>query len=156
MKDELMKRRKPFMFFAALSLSLVGVLVVYGKIRQRENIAELMKHKFVAVQFSNGEYCESINDVRMRDWLFDTLDVVYFDVPEGSSRESLALLGRLPSLSRVIIRFQGESFEEFRLRRNEIEKRMAAERALVKSAIHDVEVLSFWTVAQWTVAQDKG
>ncbi len=144
-----MKRCMRFMLFAALSLGLVSLLIVYGKYRQRETIAELMKHEFVAVQFKDGAYCESIDDVSKRNWLFDSVDVVYFDVPDGSSRESLSLLRRLSSLTRVIIRFQGESFEEFRLRRNEIENRIAAECELVRSAATNVEVLSVRGVAEW-------
>ncbi len=80
MKDELMKRCMRFMLFAALSLGLVSLLIVYGKYRQRETIAELMKHEFVAVQFKDGAYCESIDDVNKRIGSSTAWMWFYFDV----------------------------------------------------------------------------
>jgi hypothetical protein len=137
----------------ALALSLVGVFAVNDKARQREFVAELMKQDFVAVQFSDGEYCESIQDVQKRNWLYDTIDVVYVDVPQGSLRESLSLVRQLSSITHVIVRFQGEDFEQFRLHRSEIEARIASECELVRAALPKVEVLRTWTVAQQV---DKG
>ncbi len=102
-----MKRAQRTIVIAALVFGVVGTLFVYGKAKQRGVVTELLTQNFVAVQFSDGQYCESLKDVQLRNWLFATADVVYLDVPEGSSKELLDQLGRLPSLSRVVIRYQG-------------------------------------------------
>lgn len=141
-------RRLIIIGLIALFLSLVGGFVVYDKARQRELISELMKHDFIAVQFQDGEYCESIQDVQKRNWLFDKIDVVYVDVPHGSLRESLSLVRQFSSLTRVIVRFQGEDFEQFTLHRREIEERITSECEVVRAALGNVEVLRTWTVAE--------
>ncbi len=146
-----MSRRSWLIGLATLFLSFVSVYVVHSKANQRKLVAELLKEG-LAVQFKSGEYCESIQDVKIRNWLFDTVDVVYVDVPQGSAQQSLSSLRQLPSLTRVIVRYQGDDFEEFRLNRAEIEENISSERALVKQAIPKVEVLSFWTIAEWSNA----
>ncbi len=142
-----MKRAQRTIVIAALVFGVVGTLFVYGKAKQRGVVTELLTQNFVAVQFSDGQYCESLKDVQLRNWLFATADVVYLDVPEGSSKELLDQLGRLPSLSRVVIRYQGDDFEHFQLHRNELQRRIAAECAVVAEAFPKLEVLNCWAVA---------
>lgn len=142
-----MKRRNWLIGLTALFLSFVSVLIVHGKANQRELVADLL-NEGLAVQFGNGEYCESIQEVKVRNWLFDTVDVAYVDVPQGSTQESLSRLRQLQTLTRVIVRYQGDDFEEFRMHRAEIEENISSECALVKKAIPRVEVLSVRAVGQ--------
>lgn len=155
MRDELIKLEQRFLVIGltAMFLSLVSGFIVYDKARQRGLVSELMKQDFVAVQFRDGEYCESIEDVLKRNWLFDTIDVLYVDVPQGSLRESLSLVKQFSYLTRVIVRYQGNDFAQFRLHRSEIEEWIKSECALVGAALPSVEVLRTWTVAQQV---DKG
>lgn len=150
MRDEPVEPLQRFLVMGliALLLSMLSGFIVFDKSRQRRLVSELMKNDFVAVQYRDGEYCASIEDVQKRNWLFDKIDVVYVDVPQGSLRESLSLVRQLSTLTRVIVRFQGDNFEQFRLHRSEIEGRIASECRLVREALPGVEVLKTWTVAQ--------
>lgn len=142
-----MKRRNWLFGVTALLLFFVSVFVVRAKANQRELVADMLKEGH-AVQFRNGEYCKSIQDVKIRNWLFDTVDVVYFDLPQGSTPEALSRLRLFPSITRVIVRYQGEDVEEFRLKRAEIEANILSECALVKNANPNVEVLNVWAIVE--------
>lgn len=134
---------------AVVGLSLICALMVLlnGKSEQRNAILELLKQGPITVQFTDGECCESIDDVQKRLWLSDTADVVYFDIQNGgSSKDFLPLIERLPSLSRVIIRYQGNDFEEFSLNRKMIWDKLAGESAVVAEAFPNLEVLNCWGV----------
>jgi hypothetical protein len=142
-----MKRRNWLIGLTALFLGFASVFIVRAKVNQRELLAELLKQG-LAVQFRSGEYCELIQEVKIRNWLFDKVDVIYFDVPHGTTPESLSRLRQLPTLTRVIVRYQGDDFEQFRLNRADIEEIISSECALVKKAIPGVEVLSVWAIGQ--------
>lgn len=133
---------------AVTSLLLLGACMVllHGKSQQRSTVVELLKQEHVSVQFTDGEYCDSIDDALERNWLFDTVDVVYFDVQNGSSMEYLPLIERLPSLSRVIIRYQGDDPEEFFLNFKVIQEKLAGESSVVAQAFPNIEVLNCWAV----------
>ncbi len=143
-----MTHAKRLAFVTALALVCAGAVLVNGKAQQRDAITELLKQDYIAVQFADGEYCESLEEAQERNWLVDTVDVVYFDVPQGSSLAFLSQLERLHSLARVVIRYQGNDFEEFRSRRAEIQQRIAEECAIVAQALPDLEVLNCWAVVQ--------
>jgi hypothetical protein len=147
-----MMRRLQRLAIALTGLSLICALMVFlnGKSQQRSAILELLKQEHITVQFTDGECCESIDDAQQRNWLFDTVDVVYFDVQNGgSSKEFLPLLERLPTLSRVIIRYQGDDFEEFRLHRKMIWETLAEESSVVAQAFPNLEVLNCWGVGEF-------
>lgn len=143
-----MSRSRFALPFVLVLACLSGALLVLEKVRQRNTIATLLKHEFVAVQFGDGTYVESLADVHLQNWLFDTVDVVYFDTPHISAQKYFSDLKHLPSLSRVVIRFQGDDAEEFRARRGEIREQLASERETVARAFPDLEIFTTWAVVE--------
>lgn len=132
------------------SLFCAFMVLLNGKLQQRDAVVELLQQEHIKVQFTDGEYCESLADIQRRNWLTDRVDVVYFDIQDGgSAKEYLPLIDRLPSLSRVIIRYQGDDFEEFHLQRKTIQEKLVEESSIVSQAFPNIEVFSCWGVAQW-------
>ncbi len=143
--------------FTTPGVAVVGLLLLCAfalllsrKLQQRQTIAELLKQEHISVQFMDGGYCESLAEVQKRSWLFDTVDVVYVDVQDGGSpHEILPLIERLPSLSSVIIRYQGNDFEEFTGHHNTIQEKLARESTVVAQAFPKLKVLKCASCASW-------
>lgn len=142
-----MKRLQLLATVTTLFLVCAGAVFVHSKSQQHRIVAELLKQEHIAIQFSDGQYCESMQEAQERTWLFDTVDVVYFDVDQGSPQEFLSLIERLPSVSRVAIRYHANNSEEYRLHYQDIHKKLSAESAIVAQAFPDLEVLNWWTVS---------
>lgn len=132
------------------SLICACMVLLNGKLQQRDAVVELLQQEHIKVQFTDGEYCESLADIQTRNWLTDRVDVVYFDIQDGgSAREFFPVMERLPSLSRVLIRYQGEDLEEFRMHRKEIWAKLAEESSGVAQSFPNLEVLNCWAVAEF-------
>lgn len=146
-----MKRLRPLVIVVtAVSFLCAFMVLLNGKLQQRDVVMELLREGHITVQFTSGESCESIDEALKRNWLSDTADVVYFDIQDGGSvKEYLPLIERLPSLSRVIIRYQGNDFEEFQMHRKAIQEKLVEESSVVAQAFPNLEVLNCWGVAEW-------
>ena len=134
--------------FASLTISLtllgIGLIVLCQRAaNQSQVVDELLTLNHVAVQFSDGTYFASSGGMENRNHYLESVDVVYVNVLEGGESDIVPLLRQLPSLSRVIVRYQGDNFSEFQKRQEEINQAIENQKAEIQRALPDIEVLKF-------------